>query len=792
MKKILFVFYFFLLCLSVFSQPKGALSPIIDQLDLYYYAHPNEKIIIQTDKDFYQPGENIWFSCWHWSENKSQTSPRQNEMEIRLLGPDGKTVLSDKYWFKESIVGGDFLLPDDMEAGNYFLAALFPGQENTENVSFREIGIRPFYQSSLLISVVQKEAFLQKEVDNEIDIQVKSLTKGAVKNQRLEYTISAGEQTIEEGKLKTDDAGNAAIRFRLPETENGMPFILSVFDSRKGSVETVQLASETDQLNVTFYPEGGTIIPEQPSKVGFYVTNKLGIPVPIEGEIRDSENRTMFPVKTFVEGFGFFPLKAVRNARYSLYITKGYGKGQRLQLPQVNTTGSSLSIVQKDEEFLRLNLAFADQLNHKISVMASQGAGVFWAADLQINGIGQLKIPVAKLPQGIVLLSSFSDEGSLLNQRLVDIPESTELKIDILAFPESVAKKDEINLQLKFSDERDHPLSGFAQLSVSDVVCTDQQRPVLPFEMTFNSLLKNKIVFEKHGLSGNNEMQETFDYLLIANELSNYDWSRISGFKAGKQAEKLIGTGENISFSEEFEASLKRKVQSLNQPKQASTSFSSAIPDEYFVTNSGLISKKPKRTVNDTPKDESYKKYLETSTNLLDVVKIIKPFDLEGSKIIFPGGKNSINAQGGALIVVDGQQMGEDASILSSLNPHDVEKINVSTQPMDIQRYTGLNSVGLIEITTKRGKMAEPAKEKAPDAIQYDGDYRKPREFQISEKTGLQTTTYWNGRIFIDETGKISLKIPGSNVVSDFIITIEGMGENGQFGHATKRIKVTE
>jgi len=770
MKTILFAFSFSLLCPAVFSQPKGALSQVIDQLGLYYSANPKEQIIIQTDKDFYQPGENIWVSCWYWNADQSQPLPVQKEMEVRLLGPDGATILSDRYLVEERVVAADFLLPDNLNAGNYFIAAFLPGQENAENSYFRKIIIRPFYQNSLVISVAQKEAFLQKGIDNEISIRAKSLTKGVAKNEKLEYTISAGGQIVEEGKLKTGDTGNAAIRFRIPENQTGMPFILSVSDSKKESVETVQLASETDQLNITFYPEGGTIIPELASKVGFYVTDKLGTPVHIEGEIRDSENQMAYSVKTFREGFGFYLLKAARNVRYSLHITKGQGKGLQFQLPQTNATGSSLSIAKTDAEFFWLNLSFADQSGHKISVMASQGAEVYWAADLQINGTGLLKVPVAELPRGIVLLSSFSAEGFLLNQRLVDVPKNEKLKIDISAVPESLAKKDEINLQLKFTDEKGQPLMGIARVLFSDAVCNDMQRPVLPFEITFNTILKNKIISGKTGFSDDNDLKRSFDYLLIANELSNFDWSRISNFKAAKPTERLSISGENL-FSEEFEASLKEKVKSLNQIKPVSVV--STIPENYFVTNNGLISKKAKRKIGDIPQNDSYKKFLETSTNLLEVIKIIKPFDLEGSKIIFPGGKNSINAQGGALIVVDGQQMGEDASVLNGINPHDIEEINVSTQPMDIQRYTGLNSVGLIEITTKRGNIEEPVKEKTPDAVLYDGDW-------------------WNGRLFIDNTGKALLKIPGPNVVSDFIISVEGMADNGQFGYTTKRIKVTE
>ena len=778
MKTMLSVVCFFVSLSAVFSQSEKPLDKIISQLALYYAAHPQEKIILQTDKDFYQPGETVWFSYWRPGENEGA-----GEVSIRLLSSDGEVVISDKYRLSESIGNGDLLLPENLPAGNYFIAALLPGTKNAENCFLRKITVRPVYQSSLLLTITPKEPFLRKETDNEILVQVKSPTKGAVKNEKLVYTISSDKKTVNEGRLKTDDTGTAVIRFRLPENPDGLPFILSVSDTKKESVETVQLASETDRLTITFYPEGGTLLPDVPTKIGFYVTDKLGNPVDTEGEVRNSEGNISFRAKTFYKGFGLFSLKASANENYFLHIEKGQGREMQFPLPQANATGSSLSVVKTDGEFLWLNLTFADRSEHDVSVMASQGPNVYWAANLQINNTGLLKIPIDKLPQGIVLLSSFSDKGFLLNQRMVNIQEKEKLQIDIAVTPEKPAANEKITLQIKFSDSNDRPLPGIVCISVADAVWNNNERPALPVEITFNSVLKNKVA---PGIDPGNSSQRLSDFFLIANEMENFDWAEVIGFKTKKQ----IGTGHSLSFSEEFEYQLKEKVKRLGQPGAASAI--TPVPDQYFVINSGLVQKKQKRSTASLPANDSYKKFLETSTNLLEVIKIIKPFSMEGNKIIFPGGKNSINSQDGALIVVDGQQLGTDASVLNGLNPHDIDKINVSTSPIDIQRYTGLNSVGLIEIFTKRGPEINAATAKKPELVLYDGDYRISREFTIAEKNSPRTTAFWNPRLFIDESGKTSLQIPAANVVSGFVITVEGVGENGQPGHATQQIKIDE
>lgn len=97
---------------------------------------------------------------------------------------------------------------------------------------------------------------------------------------------------------------------------------------------------------------------------------------------------------------------------------------------------------------------------------------------------------------------------------------------------------------------------------------------------------------------------------------------------------------------------------------------------------------------------------------ITDIISQIKPFQIVGGKIVFANsGINSFYYQDGALIVIDGVNMGTDMAILNSIPVTDIAKINVYTNPSDIQRYTGLNSVGVIEIISKRGNEDRENKE---------------------------------------------------------------------------------
>ena len=155
---------------------------------------------------------------------------------------------------------------------------------------------------------------------------------------------------------------------------------------------------------------------------------------------------------------------------------------------------------------------------------------------------------------------------------------------------------------------------------------------------------------------------------------------------------------------------------------------------------------------------------------ILDIIKQIKPYQLVGGKIIFAtSGITSISHQDGALIVIDGISMGTDISVLNTISTSDVAKITASTHPMDIQRFTGFNGVGVIEIFTKRG----------PDLIEVE----KPKN---ENKT---STIFWDPEIITDSSGMATVTF-SNNQSSEIVISVEGITSSGLAGRNTIRLSV--
>ena len=157
--------------------------------------------------------------------------------------------------------------------------------------------------------------------------------------------------------------------------------------------------------------------------------------------------------------------------------------------------------------------------------------------------------------------------------------------------------------------------------------------------------------------------------------------------------------------------------------------------------------------------------------SIFDILMSIKPYHIDNGKITFGiNTVNSINNQDGALIIVDGIKMGTDASILNTIPVPDIARITASTNVLDIQRYSGMNNVGIIEIVMKKNK-----------------DFIKNEE---TEGLAKSSTLFWGPAIMTDSSGKASATFFNNNNSIEILISVEGIAANGLCGSNAIHYKV--
>jgi hypothetical protein len=126
---------FFFIAISNLSKAQS-LSPD-SALAMFKDLYPQEKVFVQTDKEFYITGETIWMKAWCVLEEAP--SFLSKIIYIDLVNNNGQVVLKKMYLlYSLSSTGADFELPESLTTGTYCINAYTLWMLNFPDYIFRK------------------------------------------------------------------------------------------------------------------------------------------------------------------------------------------------------------------------------------------------------------------------------------------------------------------------------------------------------------------------------------------------------------------------------------------------------------------------------------------------------------------------------------------------------------------------------------------------------------------------------------------------------------------------------
>ncbi len=849
-----FVLLFVLTFHGVFAQETvQVLDQISEKLPAGLNALPLEKVYVMTDKDVYTPGEIIWFNALAISRSGFEARNLGGEINVNLYDATGKFITGDRYKSGQPQTAGDLKIPEILPLGVYYLAAFSPLHLDPEEAFVKTIYIDQAYESEPVVSLASPDKVYPSGSKAGIELKISGHDGSPVDRFSFDFAIIHKGNTIASGKLRSDK-GSALIDAALPSVAGNEPVILTLSHPKNLWMYKYALKTDSDSIRVTFYPEGGNVVAGAVSKMGFYTTHHGGNAVDLEADVLDSEGNVVSKASTLVKGFGVFPFRMDPGKSYSMVITSEYGKGQKFPLPEQTRDKIALSVTQTDMDAVYVDLYAPDDSPRQVSLAVTEKFNMVWAASFQLVRSARVKIPVADFDPGIQMISAFDPAGKLLASRLIYTPEKNQLNISV----EPVVENQQVRITVATTNGSNAPSPASFYMTISDESRISEPEQTLKSTFMFNSELKNHVPDMARLINSQANLSMAVDYILIANQLKQFNWDEILHGSAGsdpdaflsmkgirgkvttKRGEPVAGasltmmnsrdmqmysavadeqgnflfpsvnpvhisdfninvtdsrgrSGFDIAIEPSMAEKIGERVARMNRVQPLGMGMRGQNPG-YFEKNQGIFTKAPSnvRPYQPAPqrvKSDSYKTLLQTATSLMEVIKAIKPYSLSSGQIVFPGTINSINNQSGALIVLDGQKMGTQADILNTINPQDVESINISLDPMDIQKYTGFNNVGVIEIVTRKGVENIGVAGTGPtQEVFYQDGFRIPRVFLSTEslqgKSGkdLRTTLFWNAEMRTDRSGKTTFSVPLSQIRSGFKIFVEGFDNDGNMG----------
>ncbi len=95
-----------------------------------------EKVYLHTDRDFYSPGDNIWFKAYLIDATDRILTDHSNNLHVELMSPDLKIILSRTVRMDSGLGNGDFVLGKELKSGKYWIRAYTNYMRNSSDSLF--------------------------------------------------------------------------------------------------------------------------------------------------------------------------------------------------------------------------------------------------------------------------------------------------------------------------------------------------------------------------------------------------------------------------------------------------------------------------------------------------------------------------------------------------------------------------------------------------------------------------------------------------------------------------------
>lgn len=738
---------------------------LVQKIETFKQKYPAEVVFLHTDGDIYSPGEDLYFKAYIKDFYSSSPGINSKNLQLLLIDSHGRGLMNKVFPIENSRSAGKLVLDNFLAEGKYTLIG-FTGlmqNGNPDNVFSKEIYVKKIIIPPLFVKLFVPDTIYQSSEKAKVTVNLLQSNGKPLSGKKFSYTAKKNNSSFVSGVEKSNRKGNAVIEIGLPDYDRGSIISVQVTVNYLGVEEsnTILIPTQGFSPDIEFFPESGNLVDGLETKVGFTALDHSANPLEIKGRIVDASNKVIKDFKCLSNGLGFFKFIPQAETQYKVEIIEPSGIEQTYNLPEVLKEGINITFNNRTKDFLSFlinsNQKESSQIIHAIAEMDGI---IVWNKQINLRDSFTLKVPVKELPGGIIRITLFDENRGILAKRTVFL-DKTGSDIKVETDRSEYIPGEEVNLSISAQNSSGQPVMADMSIAVIDNnICPDWNNNSDIFTWFLMGSAVNKSCLPQDIFSDiTEETYRIIDCWMLTLDEDKFNWEEV--YKSEKDIRKKMGKNEFINKAIETFRIRKSEILSEIETDQFFYKYilkNDRVFPEYlfvnkrFMEKSGIKSKRP-------DKKEIIQRKLASGTPILEVIRGIKPFQLMGDRIVYRGA-NSVVAQDGALFVLDGIKLGTSISVLSSLNPYDIANIEVFTNPTDVHRYTALNSVGVIEITSKRG---------------FD-----ETEDDSKQMTRYNSTLYWNPYAKILQKSEISVSFESTKMKTKYRVIVQGVDETGK------------
>jgi hypothetical protein len=489
---------------------------------------PPESAYIQTSKDIYETGEDLWFKVYLLNSHTLSPSELSKTLYLQLVREDTKeAVWQEKYEIEDGVSNGRILLKEEMDEGTYLIEAFTANSFFADSSEFTAVRKVKVVKDITHLRQIKAE-FDKKYYGNTDSLKIKLLPIYQKDTSKIGITatlkLSGDVQSVFQTTMKLNE--EKELSFKPQSLGKGTQVVINskYQDYSEEVILPVPCRKNPIQFNV--FPEGGTIISGIKTRVAFKAVNINGEPVNVNGTLYKNDSIEFAFISTH-DGMGSFDFMPVKNAKYYIRLNESL-TDSIYSFPEIEPEGLTLRLLSRGKDYLNFLVSknFEEQFENIYLMVQIRGI-IYGLTEAKLDKNLKIKVPLADMPQGIAEVTLFNDKMMPVAERLVYINPQKKIKIHTI-LPDSIyPTRSKVNLKIITMDENNNPIKANIGLTVFDKLYENPSDSInILTQMYLSTQLKGRIYNPGYYFNEKNVNRESaLDLLLTTQGWRRYIWN---------------------------------------------------------------------------------------------------------------------------------------------------------------------------------------------------------------------------------------------------------------------------
>ncbi|WP_124559233.1 hypothetical protein [Pedobacter sp. KBW01] len=800
----LITFLLVLLCVMAKAQDHK-LDSVATNLNNYGLSTARSNLFVHFDKNVYTNNDQVWFTGYLL---KAVTDMKQyHTLYLSLVNNrDSSVVYQGNFLIDKGFCYGALNLPDSLLGGAYRFVVntniTLNGKPDAEFI--QPVTIKSTTLNSLVDQVSVFKTYDEHTGNGTVLLKILTSENRFVEDAQIKYQIGRGKQVLKSAVAKSSVIGELMIDY--PADKITAANNLLAISIKKGShtryVKFELPVRNKPKYDVRFYPEGGYLITDLLTKVGFEIKDGTGAGIKARGILYEDDAATD-TIATSSMGIGTFFMMPKPLKRYTVKLLADGQQGTIYDLPLALNKGvalSTASAIGNNEFKTQLETNF----NTKVHVLVHNFSDIFLQTTLAlaVGKMQSIKFNLDSVPVGLHTITVLDSNYKPLAERIFFAHYDQINTVSVEPDKNEYSTRERVELKLNITDKDNKPVTGLISIA-----CVQANRLLLGNNTTIVDsfyLNDNLPDFPNNSFGLKYGNKNYLNDVLLVKGWRRYKWP---------EAELVKSETTKLLSSLEYEGSILKKKKPLDAPMSLTTIagtnlnfLSTDSSGKFSVPFANLLTKEVKPNVwlsMATAKHENYELKInepqKTIKTYLGQQDFVQPVSKTGVADEYA---QSITSTAGIKLKEVVINNTKDNSTSFSRKGHNrcgdyVCRYNIlncpnhfgdfdSHEPVKGKSYKVGGTGGLV---VYQGCTDEESK---PNLVILKG-INLPKEFYISDVLNKNepinfATVYWNYQVLVN--GETPLSFNTGDITGKFKIIVQGVTDKGVV-YGEKEITVT-